>query len=37
VHLLVRGRCLFVAPPLVIEEGDLNRGLDVVDEILARV
>ncbi|HEY3174860.1 MAG TPA: aminotransferase class III-fold pyridoxal phosphate-dependent enzyme [Candidatus Polarisedimenticolia bacterium] len=34
VHLLVRGRCLFVAPPLVIEEKDLDRGLDVVDEVL---
>jgi taurine--2-oxoglutarate transaminase len=35
VHLLVRGRCLFVAPPLVIEEKDLDRGLDVVEEILS--
>ena len=34
VHLLARGRCLFIAPPLVIEERDLHRGLDVVDEIL---
>jgi len=37
VHLLVRGRCLFVAPPLVIEEDDLHRGLDVVDEALGLV
>ncbi len=34
VHLMTRGRLLFVAPPLVIEERDLDRGLDVVDEIL---
>ena len=34
VYLLVRGRCLFVAPPLVISEQDLSRGLDLVEEIL---
>ena len=35
VHVLARGRCLFVAPPLVIHERDLSQGLDVVDEILS--
>ena len=34
VHLLVRGRCLFVAPPLVITEKDLGFGLDMVGEVL---
>lgn len=33
VHLLVRGGCLFVAPPLVISEDDLDRGLDTVEAI----
>jgi taurine--2-oxoglutarate transaminase len=37
VHLLARGRCLFVAPPLVIQEQDLARGLDVIEEILSLV
>ena len=35
VHMLARGHCLFIAPPLVIEEKDLDRGLDVVSEILS--
>ena len=35
VHVLARGRCLFIAPPLVIQEEDLQRGLDVVEEILS--
>jgi len=35
VHLLARGRCLFVAPPLVISEKDLRCGLDVVGEVLS--
>jgi taurine--2-oxoglutarate transaminase len=35
VYLLVRGRCLFVAPPLVISEHDLDYGLSVVEEILS--
>jgi taurine--2-oxoglutarate transaminase len=34
VHLLVRGHCLFVAPPLVIAERDLDYGLDAVGQIL---
>jgi taurine---2-oxoglutarate transaminase len=35
VHLLVRDRRLFVAPPLVISESDLNHGLEVVEEIVS--
>jgi len=34
IHLLVRGRCLFVAPPLVITEKDLEYGLDMVEKVL---
>lgn len=34
VNLLVRGRCLFVAPPLVISENDLEYGLDLVGKVL---
>lgn len=37
LHVLARGHCLFVAPPLVISEKDLDRGLDVIEEILSRV
>jgi taurine--2-oxoglutarate transaminase len=35
VHLLTRGHCIFIAPPLCIEEADLALGLDVVDDLLA--
>jgi taurine---2-oxoglutarate transaminase len=34
VHLLARGRCLFLAPPLVIGERDLEHGMDVVAKVL---
>ncbi len=37
VHLIARGRRLFLAPPLVIEQRDLDLGLDVLDESLAGV
>jgi taurine--2-oxoglutarate transaminase len=35
VHLLVRGHCLFVAPPLVIAREDLLHGLQVIQDMLA--
>lgn len=35
VNILTRGHCLFIAPPLVISEKDLDRGLDVTEEILS--
>ncbi len=35
VHILTRGRCLFIAPPLVISRDDLLHGLQVVDEVIA--
>jgi taurine---2-oxoglutarate transaminase len=34
VHLLARGRCLFLAPPLVISDRDLEYGMDMVAEVL---
>ncbi len=34
VHLLVRGQCLFIAPPLVISERHLDEGLETVAKIL---
>jgi len=36
VYLLVRGRCLFLAPPLVISEQDLTHGLELVEEVLVQ-
>ncbi|MFQ5701776.1 MAG: aminotransferase class III-fold pyridoxal phosphate-dependent enzyme [Acidobacteriota bacterium] len=36
VHLLARGRCLYVLPPLIISRRDLDHGLDVIDAALAR-
>ena len=35
VRITTRWNYLFVAPPLCIEESDLARGLDVVEEVLA--
>ncbi|HET6373357.1 MAG TPA: aminotransferase class III-fold pyridoxal phosphate-dependent enzyme, partial [Candidatus Polarisedimenticolia bacterium] len=37
IHLLARGRCLFIAPPLVISEEDLLRGLDLVEDLINRL
>ena len=34
LYLLSRGRCLYAAPPLVIEEADLDKGLDCIEEVL---
>jgi len=34
VHFLARGRCIYVAPPLVIAEEDLDLGLDRIEEVL---
>ena len=34
VHLLARGSYLYVCPPLVIADDDLDRGLSLLDEIL---
>lgn len=34
LYLIARGRCLYVAPPLVIEESDLETGLDWFEEVL---
>ncbi len=35
VHLLARGRCLFIGPPLMISEEDLDHGLKIVEEVLS--
>ena len=35
VHLLTRANCIFIAPPLCIDEADLAHGLDVLDELIA--
>ncbi len=34
VNVAVRGNLMFVCPPLVIEQGDLEWGLSVIDELL---
>jgi len=34
IHLSTRWNYVFVAPPLCIEEGDLERGLEVVSELI---
>jgi len=34
VNILARGRCIYAAPPLVIAEEDLDRGLDWIEEVL---
>jgi len=34
IHLLARGRCLYVAPPLVIGETDLLGGLEILESVL---
>ena len=34
VHLLTRSNYIFIAPPLCIDEADLSRGLDVVDDLI---
>ncbi|HEX7373796.1 MAG TPA: hypothetical protein VF277_02405, partial [Steroidobacteraceae bacterium] len=31
-----RGNLLFIAPPLVIDDADLTRALDLLDRLLAR-
>jgi taurine--2-oxoglutarate transaminase len=35
VHLMTRSNYIFIAPPLCIDEADLARGLDVVDDLIA--
>ena len=35
VHLVTRWNYIYIAPPLCIDEADLARGLDVVDELIA--
>ena len=35
VHVATRWNYLFVAPPLCIDEADLDAGLDVIEELLA--
>ena len=32
----IRGNLLLVAPPLVIDEGDLDRAIGLLDALLAR-
>src|SRR5262249_6855159 len=34
VHLLARGHCLFLTPPLVISDTDLEYGMDMVAGVL---
>jgi len=36
LHLATRGNYIFIAPPLCIDESDLDHGLDVVDHLLDR-
>lgn len=37
IHALIRGNCLFITPPLCIDEADLRWGIAQIDEALAQV
>ena len=37
IHLATRWNYVYVAPPLCVDEGDLDRGLDILEESIARL